>query len=187
MPIPLSTDPAVTHWSPPMPDRLLEKANRFVALHARPGAFVIPNPWDAGSARLLAGLGFEALTTTSAGLAFSLGRPDGAGAVSRDETLANAFSMSVGWQIRPGLRPGDRVTLALDGRLLAGVSPTGTSFTITPVDRGTHTLMVSIVDADGRGLCQSSAVTVHVRQPSLYSPTRRPVPTPRPRPTPPRG
>lgn len=106
---------------------------------------------------------------------------------ANDETLANAFSMSVGWQIRPGLRSGDRVTLALDGKLLAGVSPTGTSFTIAPVDRGTHTLMVSILDADGKGLCQSSSVTVHVRQPSLYSPTRRPVPTPRPRPTPPRG
>lgn len=67
-----------------------EKAERFRAMHARPGAFVIPNPWDAGTARILAGLGFEALTTTSAGLAFTLGRPDGAGVVSRDEALANA-------------------------------------------------------------------------------------------------
>ncbi len=66
------------------------KAYAFQALHNRPGAFVIPNPWDAGSARLLASLGFEALATTSAGLAFSLGRPDGARRVSRDETLANA-------------------------------------------------------------------------------------------------
>ena len=67
-----------------------EKGERFRALHARPGAFVIPNPWDAGTARILAGLGFEALTTTSAGLAFTLGRRDGAGVVSRDEALANA-------------------------------------------------------------------------------------------------
>jgi len=67
-----------------------EKAERFRALHAGPDAFVIPNPWDAGTARILAGLGFEALTTTSAGLAFALGRRDGAGAVTRDETLANA-------------------------------------------------------------------------------------------------
>jgi 2-methylisocitrate lyase-like PEP mutase family enzyme len=70
-----------------------EKAERFRALHARPGAFVIPNPWDAGSARILAGLGFEALTTTSAGLAFTLGRRDGAGEVSREEALANARAM----------------------------------------------------------------------------------------------
>jgi 2-methylisocitrate lyase-like PEP mutase family enzyme len=71
-----------------------EKGARFKALHARPGAFVIPNPWDAGTARILAGLGFEALTTTSAGLAFSLGRRDGAGAVTRDETLANARAIA---------------------------------------------------------------------------------------------
>jgi 2-methylisocitrate lyase-like PEP mutase family enzyme len=67
-----------------------DKAVRFGALHARAGAFVIPNPWDAGSARILAALGFEALATTSAGFAFSTGRKDQAEAVSRDEILANA-------------------------------------------------------------------------------------------------
>jgi 2-methylisocitrate lyase-like PEP mutase family enzyme len=73
-----------------LPVSQAEKARRFQALHERPGAFMIPNPWDAGTARLLAGLGFEALTTTSAGLAFTLGRQDGAGLISREETLANA-------------------------------------------------------------------------------------------------
>ncbi|HET8552155.1 MAG TPA: isocitrate lyase/phosphoenolpyruvate mutase family protein [Gammaproteobacteria bacterium] len=53
-----------------------EKANRFKALHER-GTFIIPNPWDIGSARLLASLGFEALATTSSGHAYSLGRLDG--------------------------------------------------------------------------------------------------------------
>ena len=67
-----------------------EKGERFRALHARPGAWIIPNAWDAGSARVLARLGFEAIATTSAGLAFALGRADGEGLVSRDETLANA-------------------------------------------------------------------------------------------------
>lgn len=66
------------------------RAEAFKALHQRDGAFVIPNPWDAGSARLLASLGFEALATTSAGLAFSLGRPDAEACMSLDETLANA-------------------------------------------------------------------------------------------------
>lgn len=66
-----------------------EKAAAFRALHERPGAFIIPNPWDAGTARLLASLGFEALATTSLGLANSLGRPDGTGAVSRGEVLEN--------------------------------------------------------------------------------------------------
>lgn len=65
------------------------RAEAFRALHERPRIFAIPNPWDAGSAKMLAGLGFEALATTSAGLAFSLGKPDGEGAVDRDETLAN--------------------------------------------------------------------------------------------------
>lgn len=65
------------------------KATMFRALHQRQGAFVIPNPWDAGSARILTALGFTALATTSAGLAFSLGRRDAEGAISREETLAN--------------------------------------------------------------------------------------------------
>ena len=67
----------------------LEKAAAFRALHERPGAFVIPNPWDAGTARLLASLGFEALATTSLGLANSLGRVDGTNRVSRAEVIDN--------------------------------------------------------------------------------------------------
>jgi 2-methylisocitrate lyase-like PEP mutase family enzyme len=69
--------------------RQAARAAAFRALHERPGAFIIPNPWDAGTARLLASLGFEALATTSLGLANSLGRPDGANAVSRREVLDN--------------------------------------------------------------------------------------------------
>ena len=71
-----------------------EKAATFRALHARPGAFIIPNPWDTGTARLLASLGFEALATTSLGVANSLGRPDGTGAVSRAEVLANCRTIA---------------------------------------------------------------------------------------------
>jgi 2-methylisocitrate lyase-like PEP mutase family enzyme len=69
-----------------------EKGERFRALHERAGAFVIPNPWDMGSARLLAHAGFEALATTSAGYAFSLGRPDGH--VTRDEKLAHCHDIA---------------------------------------------------------------------------------------------
>lgn len=71
-----------------------ERATAFLALHQRSGAFIIPNPWDAGTARLLASLGFEALATTSLGLANTLGRPDGAGAVSRQEVLENCRAIS---------------------------------------------------------------------------------------------
>src|SRR5689334_10540657 len=67
-----------------------EKVQVFRALHERPGAFVIPNPWDAGSAKILSGLDFEALATTSAGFAFSIGRPDSPDALTRDEVLGNA-------------------------------------------------------------------------------------------------
>ena len=70
-----------------------EKALVFQALHQRPEVFVVANPWDAGTARLLTGLGFSALSTTSAGLAFVLGRRDGTASVSRDEALANARSI----------------------------------------------------------------------------------------------
>lgn len=67
-----------------------EKFTRLKALHAQDGAFVIPNPWDAGSARLLASLGFEALATTSAGFAFSKGRRDSFAGLSRRDVLENA-------------------------------------------------------------------------------------------------
>ena len=65
-----------------------EKAARFRALHQAPGAFVIPNPWDAGSARILAGLGFEALATSSGAAACILGRREGK--MTREEALAQA-------------------------------------------------------------------------------------------------
>lgn len=69
----------------------IERAVRFKALHAREGAFVIPNPWDTGAARMLAGLGFEALATTSAGFANSLGRLDGH--VKLDEMIEHCRSL----------------------------------------------------------------------------------------------
>ena len=65
-----------------------EKAARFRALHDRAGVFVIPNPWDAASAMILAGLGFEALATSSAASANALGKRDGG--LTREEALAHA-------------------------------------------------------------------------------------------------
>jgi 2-methylisocitrate lyase-like PEP mutase family enzyme len=63
----------------------LEKAELFRSLHERPGAFIIPNPWDAGTAKLLASIGFEALATTSLGVANTLGTAK----VSLDAILEN--------------------------------------------------------------------------------------------------
>src|ERR1700675_2204127 len=65
-----------------------DKAKKFRALHDAPGAFVIANPWDGGSARMLAALGFPALATSSGAKAGVLGKRDGK--VTRDESLANA-------------------------------------------------------------------------------------------------
>jgi len=69
-----------------------EKGAAFAELHRRAGTFIIPNPWDVGSARLLAHLGFEALATSSAGYAFSIGKPDNA--VGRDVMLAHAAAVA---------------------------------------------------------------------------------------------
>jgi 2-methylisocitrate lyase-like PEP mutase family enzyme len=69
-----------------------DKAERFLELHHGPGPLLIPNPWDAGSARLLEWLGFAALATTSSGFAATLGRLDGS--VTREEALAHAAAIS---------------------------------------------------------------------------------------------
>jgi 2-methylisocitrate lyase-like PEP mutase family enzyme len=68
-----------------------EKGKTFRALHLRENAFIIPNPWDRGTARLLAHLGFEALATTSAGYAFSVARQDSS--IHRDETLVHVATI----------------------------------------------------------------------------------------------
>ena len=70
----------------------IEKARIFQQLHAREGAFIIPNPWDIGSARLLALLGFEALASTSAGYAFSRGLTDGA--IGREQMMAHLTELA---------------------------------------------------------------------------------------------
>lgn len=74
-----------------------EKGVTFEALHKRAGAFIIPNPWDVGSARLLANAGFEALATSSAGYAFSIGKPDNA--VGRDGTLAHSKALAAATEL----------------------------------------------------------------------------------------
>lgn len=69
------------------------KLDEFTGLHNSTGAFLMPNAWDAGTARILEGLGFEALATTSAGLAFSMGIRDSSGSLSRRQVLENARSI----------------------------------------------------------------------------------------------
>jgi 2-methylisocitrate lyase-like PEP mutase family enzyme len=68
-----------------------EKAARFLSLHRGPGPLLMPNPWDIGSAKVLAAMGFDALATTSGGFAATLGRVDGS--VRRDEAVAHAAAI----------------------------------------------------------------------------------------------
>ena len=110
-----------------MSGTLGEKAERFRALHAA-GCFALPNAWDAGSARLMAGLGFQAVASTSAGLAFMLGRRDGEAAVSRGEALANArdlvraTALPVSADLEDGFGPApEDVAATLRGAIEAGL------------------------------------------------------------------
>jgi 2-methylisocitrate lyase-like PEP mutase family enzyme len=124
------------------PPTQLEKARLFQQLHIRPGAFLIPNPWDAGSARLLASLGFEALATTSAGLAFSLGRPDGEGQVSREEALLNVSSIV------------DAVTLPVSADLENG-------FTDQPEEVGETILLAAATGLVGASIEDATSKPAH--------------------------
>jgi 2-methylisocitrate lyase-like PEP mutase family enzyme len=76
-----------------------EKYAAFQALHQQPGTFIIPNPWNAGSAKILTALGFKALATTSAGFAFNAGLPDSPQALTRDHVLSNAQSIADATQL----------------------------------------------------------------------------------------
>jgi 2-methylisocitrate lyase-like PEP mutase family enzyme len=115
-----------------------DKAVRFRALHEAPGAFVIPNPWDAGSARILAALGFPALATSSGASAGVLGRRDGR--VTRDEALAHARAiveateLPVSADLEKGF--GDAPAMAAETiRLAAGVGLVGGSIEDATGDR----------------------------------------------------
>ena len=115
-----------------------ERAERFRALHAAPGAFVIPNPWDAGSARILAALGFEALATSSGAAAAVRGRRDGM--LSRDEALeqARAIVDSVDIPVAGDLEHGfgDRPEDAAETiRLAAASGLVGGSIEDAPADK----------------------------------------------------
>ncbi|HXF25398.1 MAG TPA: isocitrate lyase/phosphoenolpyruvate mutase family protein [Gemmatimonadaceae bacterium] len=107
-----------------------EKGRRFRDLHHRDSAFVIPNPWDIGSARILASTGFEALATTSVGYANSIGRQDHG--VARDEMIAHATSLCAATElpVSADLENGfgdDPETVAETIRLAAGAGLAGCS------------------------------------------------------------
>jgi 2-methylisocitrate lyase-like PEP mutase family enzyme len=91
------------------PQDITARRQAFRALHRRPGLFVMPNPWDAGTARILAHLGFEALATSSAALAVGLGRGDGqtsrAEAIAHARTIVEATGLPVNGDLEAGYGP----------------------------------------------------------------------------------
>lgn len=122
----------------------LEKFRRFQALHERPGAFVLPNPWDAGTARILTALGFEALATTSAGFAFSAGRRDSQAGLDRGSLLDNAraivaatdLPVSADLEDGFGTAPADcadTIGLAIDAGLVGGSIEDATGDPAVPI------------------------------------------------------
>jgi 2-methylisocitrate lyase-like PEP mutase family enzyme len=139
-----------------------DKAKRFRALHEAPGAFVIPNPWDAGSARVLTALGFQALATSSGASAGILGRRDGK--VTRQEALdharaiVNATDLPVSADLEKGF--GDAPAEAAETiRLAAGVGLVGGSIEDATGDKqkplfdlGPATERVAAAVAAARGL-----------------------------------
>jgi 2-methylisocitrate lyase-like PEP mutase family enzyme len=109
-----------------------ERHARFLELHARPGGFVMPNAWDAVSALVLKEAGFEAIGTSSAALAASLGRIDGRHAVSRDEHLAHAVLLGdvTGLPVNGDFEDGygdtpDDVAATVEAAIAAGLAGIG--------------------------------------------------------------
>jgi hypothetical protein len=88
-----------------------------------------------------------------------------------DQSFANLDSLTVVVQTDPALHPGDQIFVTYDGQPLNGNAATGGRFTISPVDRGTHTLEAVVRDSSGTVLCLAPGITFNVHQPSVQSPT----------------
>jgi len=87
-----------------------------------------------------------------------------------DEAFANVDMIAVVVQTDPPLHSGDQIFVTYDGQALNGRSATGGRFTISPLDRGDHTLQAVVRDSEGTIVCQTPGVTFHVHQPSILNP-----------------
>jgi len=99
------------------------------------------------------------------------------------QNLPNAQSVFIRVAADPVPRGGDRIYITMDGQGLNSGQPTGLSFNVTPIDRGSHSVSAQIRSSDGTILCQTPAVTFYVQQPNLFSPgvSGQPGTSPRPR------
>jgi hypothetical protein len=91
-------------------------------------------------------------------------------APANDDTFPNAQSVSTSVQVVPALQDGDQVFLLMDGARVPGFPTQGGSFTISPIDRGQHTLQAVVQDTSGKVVCQSPSVSFTVLQPSVLNP-----------------
>jgi hypothetical protein len=89
---------------------------------------------------------------------------------TNDQMFMNTSTVNAGVVASPPIRPGDTAIVTMDGQKVPGVPAEGGQFTISPVDRGTHSIQVTIQDAQGHSICQSPSVTFHVHQPSTQAP-----------------
>lgn len=91
---------------------------------------------------------------------------------ANDQMFMNTSTVTAGVAVRPAVLPGHSAVVTLDGQKVPGVPASGGQFTISPIDRGTHSIQMTVVDSAGKTLCSSPAVTFHVQQPSLLNPQR---------------
>ena len=93
---------------------------------------------------------------------------------AQDQVLINVESVTIAVQPQPPKRSADRVVLSLDGRAIEPESNEQQEFRIAPIERGTHTVAATVRGADGTNLCQSAALSFHVRQPTVGKPKVQP-------------
>jgi hypothetical protein len=97
---------------------------------------------------------------------------------AQDQMLIDVDSANIAVHVQPAKRSGDRVVLSMDGKSIEPQSNDQVEFLISPIDRGTHTVAATVRGSDGKNLCQSPALTFHVRQPSVRKPASMVRPTP---------
>src|SRR5476651_2192313 len=93
---------------------------------------------------------------------------------AQDQVLIDVASANIAVRVQPAKRSGDRVVLSMDGQAIEPKSNDQVEFVIAPIDRGTHTVAATVRSSDGKNLCQSPALTFHVRQPSVNKPVAMP-------------
>jgi hypothetical protein len=93
---------------------------------------------------------------------------------AQDQMLIDVDSANIAVQVQPPKRSSDRVVLSLDGQSIEPKSDDQQEFLVSPIDRGTHTVAAAVRSTDGKTLCQSAALTFHVRQPTVRKPATLP-------------